>query len=654
MAAAAESTAIQRDAAPGLSEITNKENAKTASFPIVVKNSHIQVYSYTSHNKQQEGAKLVCILQCENGTDYCLGVAKMQGKDKAELKNLQDTSWRDNTVWRLSEIVLLPEKPQWIHTNNRVCINLRRTKKQALLQCPTFAPTPVPANKIADILQLKETQRFDLQAIIREIMTERTSQQGLQIIEARLIDGSRNSRGDYAVLPTTMFFKNTTETEAFKKHAAAKTPVNFMCMQGTYKDGKITVGPVKDQSWLQPAAGEQSEALAQQAETLCTDELVVQDVATINGNTTGGPIDYNADPATLTVVQLLDTAGTFIKQQLTTETYKIFQVNCVYWPPPTKEDTITTKDGKRLFAPVVEISDSSGKVQVAARAKAMIHMSGLEHLKEEEAQEEYIQQWEKNELRHSLLCSIRVKVEAKTMKMDSEANSQGSEPTEAGTTYNAIIVEAERINAIDWPPIPEESMRSLHTMLSHCTLGSDRLLAIALTKLQPARFSNMAGTIGDGDPLPFDKCLGLLRFTKATNGKQHPNGIRLLGEKVQDATAEGTDDEGASKHYGTIALSNFEKMGDFHISQGGITALAVITRVTTAACSEKHVADLHIEAMQQVPAACVPKAVHMLRQLQSMAEMTAADPSASSEVAERQVKCRRLLRWPTDTTANTA
>ena len=247
-----------------------------------------------------------------------------------------------------------------------------------------------------------------------------------------------------------------------------------------------------------------------------------------------------------------------------------------------------------------------------------------------------------------------MKVEAKTTKMDSEANSQGSEPTEAGKTYNAIIVEAERINAIDWPPIPEESMRSLHTILSHCTLGSDRLLAIALTKLQPARFSNMAGTIGDGDPLPFDKCIGLLRFTKATNGKQHPNGIRLLGEKVQDATAEGTDNEGASKHYGTIALSNFEKMGDFHISQGGITAIAVITRVTTAACSEKHVADLHIEAMQQIPPASVPKAVHMLRQLQSMAEMTAADPSASSEVAERQVKCRRLLRWPTDTTASTA
>ena len=122
MAAAAASTAIQRDAAPGLSEITNKENAKTASFPVVVKNSHIQIYSYTSHNKQQEGAKLVCILQCENGTDYCLGVAKMQGKDKAELKNLLDASWQENTVWRLSEIVLLPEEPQWIHTNIRLII----------------------------------------------------------------------------------------------------------------------------------------------------------------------------------------------------------------------------------------------------------------------------------------------------------------------------------------------------------------------------------------------------------------------------------------------------------------------------------------------------------------------------------------------------
>ena len=53
-------------------------------------------------------------------------------------------------------------------------------------------------------------------------------------------------------------------------------------------------------------------------------------------------------------------------------------MNNVYWPPPTKEDTITTKDGTRLFAPAVEISDSSGKVTVAARSKAMVNMAGLE------------------------------------------------------------------------------------------------------------------------------------------------------------------------------------------------------------------------------------------------------------------------------------
>ena len=210
-----------------------------------------------------------------------------------------------------------------------------------------------------------------------------------------------------------------------------------------------------------------------------------------------------------------------------------------------------------------------------------------------------------------------------------------------------MIVEAERINMRDWPPIPQESLQSLHTLLSHCTLGSDRLLAIPLSNLQPAPFSNMTASIGDGKPLSLEKCITLLHFTKPTNGKPHPGGIRMVGEKVQDATAVGPD---SRKYYGTVALSSFEKMGDFHISEGGTTVIAVITRVTAAAYSEKHAADLHIETMQRIQADSLPKAVHMMQQMQSIAEMRAADPSTSNEVAERQVKCRRLLRWPTEST----
>ncbi len=242
------------------------------------------------------------------------------------------------------------------------------------MQSPKFPLAPEPNRTIADILQVTETQRFDLTVMIREIMQERTSQQGLRIMDMRLVDGSR-IREEYASLPITMFFRNVSEAESFKKYFVERKPMNLMCLQGTYKDDQVAVTPVKDQFWFQPAAGKRSEVLAQQAENLLTKELAVKDVAALNENPSSGAMDFNGEPATLMVAGLLDPNGPFIKQALGEETQKIFQLNLVNWPTPTQDDSITTNAGDRLFSSSVDISDCSGKVMLAARAKAMLQVA---------------------------------------------------------------------------------------------------------------------------------------------------------------------------------------------------------------------------------------------------------------------------------------
>ena len=641
--------------APGLSEITGKASAKTAAITVAVKRPQIQNWTYNAQGRQQEGAKLQCILQCEDGKQYCLGVAKMRNRDKGELQKLMEDTWKENAVFKLTNIALHKEKPAFIHTNNRIVIDLRNTKKEWVLQSPRFPLAPEPANTIADILQVTETQRFDLMVLIRAIIQERTSQQGLKIMDVRLIDGSRINE-EYASLPITLFFKKPSEAEVFKKYFTERTPVNLMCLQGTYKDGQVAVAPVKDQSWVQQAAGKKSEELAQQADNLLTDELAVKDVAALRENPASGPIDYNAEPATLMVAGLLDPNGPFIKQALGEEAQKVFQLNLVYWSPPTQDDSITTKDGDRLFASSVEIGDCSGKVTMAARAKAMLQVSGIDGIiaNEKDAMEEYTKQVNNGELRHPILCSIRVKVEARPAKpeADSSSQSQSSDATgfcltetqaPLGKTYNVVIVEAERIDMEEWPQIPNESLQSLHTLLSLCNLGSDRILAIPLGKLQPAAFSNMAASFTDDKPVPLEKCLTLLQFTKPTNGKPHTSGIRVVGEKVRDPTAERSDTE---KCYGTVALTSIEKIGDFQISElAGTIVLAVIARVS-APTHPAHAADLHIETLQRLPqsAEALGKVKHFMRQMQSIAATRAMDPSASDEPL---LKCRKLGRWPT-------
>ena len=60
-----------------------------------------------------------------------------------------------------------------LHTPCRIAVDLRKPKAQALLQSISFPPAPMPTVTIADILQLKELQRFDLMAIASKILEER-------------------------------------------------------------------------------------------------------------------------------------------------------------------------------------------------------------------------------------------------------------------------------------------------------------------------------------------------------------------------------------------------------------------------------------------------------------------------------------------------
>ena len=88
---------------------------------------------------------------------------------------------------------------------------------QALLQSSSFPQTPVPTVTIADVLQLQQTQRFDLMAIVAKILDERKAGTGMHIADVRLVDGSKelvdgskeNDRNttEYASLPLTLFSK---------------------------------------------------------------------------------------------------------------------------------------------------------------------------------------------------------------------------------------------------------------------------------------------------------------------------------------------------------------------------------------------------------------------------------------------------------------
>ena len=207
-----------------------------------------------------------------------------------------------------------------------------------------------------------------------------------------------------------------------------------------------------------------------------------------------------------------------------------------------------------------------------------------------------------------------------------------------------IVVEAMPCTFDD---IPNDSLEAIHGLLASRQQASDRIVATPLDKLKASPFYNMLI-----DDEPTDKSLALLQFTQRSNGKQLSNGFRVVAERVRDATIESTAHDSiehteSNRQCAVIAFCTVEKSPDFTAAKGA-TALAVISRVSQPSKPEQHAADLYIEAMEIVSGE-VAAAIQMMHKLHGIAGAQSGDPNTSQEKAWQQRKCRRLLRYPTQT-----
>ena len=120
-----------------------------AQIELKVIQSAIMDYTYKWQGKEVHTQKLQTVLQSKIEEEYCLGVAKLQRKDRTELKQMADR-WQTGSTWRFKGLTLHSDKPASIHTPCCLAIDLRKTKAEKLLQSTSYPPTPVPTVTIAD------------------------------------------------------------------------------------------------------------------------------------------------------------------------------------------------------------------------------------------------------------------------------------------------------------------------------------------------------------------------------------------------------------------------------------------------------------------------------------------------------------------------
>ena len=634
MPPAAESNASaapeRTDRAP-LAELLNQEAGQAGEYELKVMHAEVYDYGYTYGGNEIKTQKLQVEFQSPIPEQYCLGIAKLQKKDKKELQKLLQY-WKVGSTWILSQVKLTEDKSAFVNTACQIVIDLRKSKATAMLQSASFPDGPTPTTTIAEILQLKQTQRFDLIAIPAAIIAERRSGAGQNIADVRLIDGSKDPRNTAtelvnATLPLTLFFKSNASFASFKQ-AVGGTPLLFVCLQGRVeKNGSLNVTTIKDMSRWESAVGDKCDTIAALAQDLCSASVSSADVAQLPAFQPQQAADYSAEPATLSACGLLDLNAKH-EELLGDATERLYQLNHVYVVPPSKTDSITAATNDRLFG-LFEVWDYSKKTVLGCRSKAMLQLALCADKPQPE--QEYKEQHSNGELRHPLLASLRVRI--KKRKNRANADGDATEHTQHDSALEALIVEAEPCSLTD---IPNDSVDAIHGLLAAGPdLAGDRFVAASLKNLTPSPFCRM---LADGKPA--EKSLVLLTFQQRANGKQISNGFRVVSDNVRDAL-----DPSATLVYGTIACCTVEKAPDFTAAKDSVH-LAIVCKVAHAN-KPQHAADLYIEAMEPVASERKEQTIAMMQQLQRISNVNDGNPSTSVQAAWQQRKCRRLQRYPT-------
>ena len=149
---------------PQLAELLNQEAGLTSVIELKVVHNQAIEYYYKIEGTQLSSQKVQAVLQSKIPDQYCLGVAKLQKKTKPS-SGKSRTAGRQVPRGSSEPSSSSTRSLRLFHALCRITIDLRKAKVQALLHNTTSPQTAAPTVTIAEVLHLKQMQRFDLMAI---------------------------------------------------------------------------------------------------------------------------------------------------------------------------------------------------------------------------------------------------------------------------------------------------------------------------------------------------------------------------------------------------------------------------------------------------------------------------------------------------------
>ena len=142
--------------------------------------------------------------------------------------------FRNGSIWKMTKITLAKEKKQYIGARSKVCVDIRKTQTDAILQSVVQMPlAPALEEDLKSILALQSLQRVDITALISSVSNvrnETTAYGRKQIVDITIVDGSKEKDKEEQVSAKFSIFFDESPTgtallESMQGVATAKTPI---------------------------------------------------------------------------------------------------------------------------------------------------------------------------------------------------------------------------------------------------------------------------------------------------------------------------------------------------------------------------------------------------------------------------------------------
>ena len=435
-----------------LRELTAR-SARMATLKLAVFAPWEDQYTYMWDGKERIGTTFKCLLvDSADPTYYCHAECK-KTKKSATAYEAAKTKYTEGATFMFSKIAFVEDaRAAFLSAPKREVIHLLESTSRACVELsPTACPLqPCPSGSVADKLQLHDSQRFDITALVTSVSTLRAAGAERKAFDVSLLDGSSNPVTNKMKTMNVTMFSDHAQAEKDQAFVAdcqsRKVPVTFLQLSGS----KDATGKFAFQSawkgWrmvfasVEQPGSNKAQQLKEQADAfLSNSDIEGFDQKTYERT------DFSALHGIETTVRLfktlprLDCGIDDLDEEQT-----VWQINWVRVCEPPPGGAIRTSDGVRLWFSVC-FGDSTAQHKLFITQNAALKLAGCDSVEEFENAHKAANLW------FPLVSSLKI------------VRKRSSADASNGAAFDAVIVDASEQ---DLKQVPTMSSTMLIDMLA--------------------------------------------------------------------------------------------------------------------------------------------------------------------------------------------